>query len=55
MFPTMFQVNLPQEKKFKIDFQDGGHVRYLMRMILAILIYKSPLYFLPSFESMGLS
>ena len=31
MLPTKFQVNWPfdQEKKRKIDFQDGGHGGYL--------------------------
>ena len=31
MFPTEFQVNWPfgQEKKRKIDFQDGRHAGYL--------------------------
>ena len=43
-----------QEKNVKIDFQNGGlgnHLRFLTRMVLAILIYRSPQYFLPSFES----
>ena len=31
-----------QEKKFKIDLQDGGHLGFPIRMILAALIYKSP-------------
>ena len=31
-----------QEKKRKIDFQDGGHLGFPIGTILAILIYKSP-------------
>ena len=46
---------MSQEKKQKIDFQDGSHLRFLIRMILAIFIYKSSQCFLPSFESIGLS
>ena len=39
---------LVQEKRFNIDCQDGGHgshLRYPIRTIYAILIYKEPLYF----------
>ena len=43
-----------QEKKRKIDFQDG-HLGFLIEIILAILIYKSPRCILPSFKSIGLS
>ena len=47
MLPSKFGVNWPsvQEKKRKIDFQDGGHGSHLgfqIGMILAILIYRSP-------------
>ena len=48
---------LVQEKRFNIDCQDGGHgshLRYPIRTIYAILIYKAPLYFQWSFESIGL-
>ena len=38
MLPTMFHVNWP--KKEKIDFQDGGHLRFPIRMILAIFDLK---------------
>ena len=31
-----------QEKKLNIDFQDSGHIVVPVRMILALLIYKSP-------------
>ena len=31
-----------QEKKFNIDFQDGGHPGFPIRMVIALLIYKSP-------------
>ena len=34
-----------QEKKFNIDFQDGGHIGFSIRTILAIFFYKSPRYF----------
>ena len=34
-----------QEKKFNIDFQDGGHLGFPSRMISLLLIYKSPHYF----------
>ena len=46
-----------QEKKFKLDFQDGDCGRdlgFLIRIILAILIYKSLQYFLSSFKSVGI-
>ena len=55
---------LVQEKKRKIDFQDGGHLWFPIGTISAtfdlqvtsiLLIYKSPRCFLPSFESIGLS
>ena len=41
MLPTKFRINglLVQEKKRKIDFQDGchgGHLGFLIGMILAI-------------------
>ena len=41
ILPTKFQVILPsvQEKKWKIDFQDGGHsghLGFLIRSILAV-------------------
>ena len=41
-----------------MDFQDGrhsGHLGFTIGTVLAILIYKSPLCFLPSFESACLS
>ena len=38
-----------------MDFQDGGHLGFPIRMILAILIYKSSRCFLPNFQSIGLS
>ena len=46
-----------QEKKQKINFQDGRHGGYLVfpiETVLAILIDRSPLCFLPRFESFGL-
>ena len=44
-----------QEKKGKIDFQDGGHLGFPIGTILAIFfIYKSPRCFLASLESIGL-
>ena len=46
-----------QEKKLKIDFQDGrcgGDLGFSIGMIIAILIYMSTRCFLPSFESIGL-
>ena len=47
-----------QEKKFKIDFQNGGyggHLEFFIKTILAIfMIYKSLWYFLPGFEQIGL-
>ena len=42
-----------QEKKRKIDFQDGGHLGFPMGMILAI--FDLPRCFLASLESTGLS
>ena len=47
-----------QEKKFKIDFQDGRHGAiwdFLSQRFELFFIYKSPRCFLPSFESIGLS
>ena len=49
---------LIQEKKRKIDFQDGGHGSHLgfpIGTILDILIYKLPQYVIASFESVGFS
>ena len=40
MLPTMESIGfLVQEKKRKLDFQDGGHLGFPIRTILAILIY----------------
>ena len=41
MLPTKFQVSWPfgsseDQKKRKIDFEDGGHLGFLIGMILAI-------------------
>ena len=36
-----------QEKKFNIDFQDGGYLGFPIKIIFALLIYKSPWYVLP--------
>ena len=41
--------------KRKIDFQDGGRLRFQIKTILAILIYTLPRYYLPSLESVNLS
>ena len=41
-----------------MDFQDGrhgGHLGFMIEMVSAVLIYQSPLCFLSSFESIGLS
>ena len=50
ILPTKFRASKPlvPEKKGKIDFQDG-RLKFPIRMIKAIFIYKSPRYFLPSF------
>ena len=53
----MLPSQLVQEKTRKIDFQNGRHgglLRFPIRKILAILIYKSLRYYLPSFMSIGL-
>ena len=44
MLPSKFQVNWlsVQEKKRKIDYQDGGHLEFPIGTILAFLIKKSP-------------
>ena len=52
--PNKFRVNwsFGSKEEFKIDFQDGlrgGPLRSTIGLIL--LIYKSPRYFLPRFES----
>ena len=47
---------LVQEKKFKIDFQDGLHGCHLglpSERLELFMIYKSPWCFLPSFETIG--
>ena len=36
-----------QEKKFNIDFQDGGQLGLPIRTILTFLIFRSPQCFLP--------
>ena len=55
MLPTKFQVNLPfsSGEEAKINFKDGCHLRLRIRTILAVFIYESPRYFLPSFKSIG--
>ena len=55
MLPTKFQVNWPfsSGEEAKIDFQDGGHLGFLIGTIFAILIYKSPRCSLTCFESNG--
>ena len=60
MLPTKFGDNMPfcYGEEQKIDCQDGGHGGHIgspIRTILAILIYKSPRCFLPSFKSIGLT
>ena len=60
LLPTKFHVSWPpvQEKKRKIVFEDAlhsGHLGFPIGKILAILIYKSPRCFLPSFKSVCLS
>ena len=37
ILPTESNGLSDQEKKFKIDFQDGGHLGFQIRMILAIV------------------
>ena len=45
-----------KEKNFIKDFQDGSHILYFQSEgFNLILIYKSPWYFLRSFQSVGLS
>ena len=55
MLPTKFQVNWPfgSGEEVKNSFSShGGHLGFLIRMILAIFIYKSPWCFLRSFKSL---
>ena len=52
--PSFESNGLSVQEKCKIDFQVGGQGSHLGWTILAILIYKLPRYFLPSFESIGL-
>ena len=50
MLPTNFRVNWPfssEEEKVKIDFQDGRHLGFLIRTILAIL-YRQVIPMLPT-------
>ena len=57
MLPTKFLESIRlsiQEKKWKIDFRDGGHLGYPIRMVLAIFIYLSVRCFLSSFKTIGL-
>ena len=59
MLPSKYGLSV-QEKKRKIDFQDGchgGHLGFPIGTILAIfdLLYKSPQCFIASLESIGLS
>ena len=56
MLPSKYRVNglLVQEKKQKINFQDGchgGHLGFLIAKILAIFDLYSPQCFLPCLES----
>ena len=64
MLPWFLQIGLEsislslQEKKRKIHFPDStddDHLGFPIGMILATLVYKLSRYFLPSFESVGLS
>ena len=50
ILPFKFRVNWPVHKKYRTDFQDGSHIRFLIRTNLTIFICKSARYFLPSFE-----
>ena len=43
-----------QEKKQKIDFQDGRHLEFPIEIILAVFHLQITHYFLPSSESTGL-
>ena len=58
-YQTSFQsVGFSIQKKFNIDFQDGGHggiFDFPSERFKLFLIYKSPRYFLRSFKSIGLS
>ena len=44
---------LIQEKKGKIDFQDGSHLTFLIGTIWLFLMYKSSPCFTLSFKSIG--
>ena len=59
MLPSKFGVNFSvQEKKRKIDFQDGGHgshLGFLISMILAIFDLQVTLMLPSKLESIGLS
>ena len=46
MLPTKFQVNWlsGQEKKGKIDFQDGSHLGFPTELILAIFYQVTPMF-----------
>ena len=51
-------IGLVPEKKPKIDLKDdghGGHLGFSIGIILAVLMYKSPQCYIPSFKSIGLS
>ena len=45
---------LVQEKKFNIDFQDGGHLRFPIRIILATFDLQVTLILPMKFKSHGL-
>ena len=52
--PSFESIGLLVHKKWKIDIQDGGHIGFPIRTILAFFIYKSPQCFLSSFQPIGL-
>ena len=39
---TFKSTGLSVQEKFNIDFQDSGHLGFPIRIIFALLIYKSP-------------
>ena len=50
MLPTKFQVSWPFVQEKRIDFQDGRHLGFLIRTLLAIFVLQDTLMFPTKFQ-----
>ena len=49
ILPFKFRVNWPVQKKYRTDFQDGSHIRFLIRTNLTIFYLQVSLILLTKF------